>query len=227
MPVDAQRAGRSRGFVTSLSEDERARAFRAARRHSILVKVLRVCLPIAAVGVVSLFFIPTQLSFEIDGATASLDGVAIESGNLKMVNPTLSGVHDDYGRYDIRADTATQKVETPNKVVLQDISGTLVSPEDDITRLSAISGLFDTKKKQLTFGEGVSIKGRAGLSVAMRSATVHFTDQLIVSEEPVEMQFRGSQITSDSVRLETGKARAIFTGNVKVRLEPQQEANTQ
>jgi len=136
MPVDAQRAGRSRGFVTSLSEDERARAFRAARRHSILVKVLRVCLPIAAVGVVSLFFIPTQLSFEIDGATASLDGVAIESGNLKMVNPTLSGVHDDYGRYDIRADTATQKVETPNKVVLQDISGTLVSPEDDITRLS-------------------------------------------------------------------------------------------
>jgi len=210
-----------------LSAEERARAFRAARRHSIAVKTLKVLLPLATLGIVSLYFIPQKLSVEIGGATASLEGVSVESGNLKMVNPKLSGMHPDYGRYEIRADTAMQDVDTPKKVALDAITGSLVSPEGDTTKLKALSGLFDTEAKQLTFDEGVSIDGRAGLSVKLRSATVHFADQLIVSEEPVDMQFRGSQITANGVRLNTGDARVRFSGDVRVRLEPRKETETQ
>ncbi|RIA56646.1 LPS export ABC transporter periplasmic protein LptC [Dichotomicrobium thermohalophilum] len=227
MSVDADHAGQSRGFVVQLSTEERARAFRAARRHSIAVKTLKVLLPLAALGMVSLYFIPTRLAIEIDGATASLEGVSVESGNLKMVNPKLSGMHPDYGRYEIRADTAMQNVDTPQKVLLDAITGSLVSPDGDTTRLQALSGLFDTEAQRLTFQDGVSIEGRAGLSVKLRSATVHFADQLIVSDEPVSMQFRGSRITADGVRLNTGKARVVFSGDVKVRLEPRRETDTQ
>ena len=229
MSIGANHAGRARGnhagLRLGLSPDERARAFRAARRHSIAVKVLKLCLPLAALGVASLYFVPSRLSFDVGEATASLDSVAIESGNLKMVNPKLSGVHPEYGRYEIRAENATQKVTSPEQVNLNEISGTLVSPEGDTTRLSALSGLFDTKARQLTFQDGLSIDGRAGLSVKLRSATVHFTDQVIVSDEPVAMQFRGSRITADSLRLETGNARAVFTGGVKVSLEPGKETD--
>jgi len=227
MSVGVDQAGRSRGFVVQLSVEERARAFRAARRHSIAVKTLKVLLPLATLGIVSLYFIPQKLSVEIGGATASLEGVSVESGNLKMVNPKLSGMHPDYGRYEIRADTAMQDVDTPKKVALDAITGSLVSPEGDTTKLKALSGLFDTEAKQLTFDEGVSIDGRAGLSVKLRSATVHFADQLIVSEEPVDMQFRGSQITANGVRLNTGDARVRFSGDVRVRLEPRKETETQ
>ncbi len=227
MSVDADHAGRSRGFVVQLSAQERARAFRAARRHSIAVKALRVLLPLAALAMIGLYFVPARLSIEIDGATASLEGISVESGNLKMVNPKLSGMHPEYGRYEIRADTALQDVDSPQKVALDAVAGSLVSPEGDATRLEALSGLFDTEAKQLTFQEGVSIEGRAGLSVKMRSATVYFADQLIVSDEPVAMQFRGSRITADGVRLNTGDARVVFQGSVKVRLEPQKEADTQ
>ncbi len=227
MSAGADHAGRSSGFVVQLSAKERARAFRAARRHSIAVKVLKVLFPLAALGIVSLYFIPTRLAIEIDGATASLEGVSVESGNLKMVNPKLSGRHPEYGRYEIRADTAMQNVDTPQKVALDAIEGSLVSPEGDKTRLEALSGLFDTEARQLTFTEGVTIEGRAGLSVKLRSATVHFADQLIVSQEPVSMRFRGSQITADSLRLNTGKAQVVFSGDVKVRLEPRKETETQ
>ncbi len=227
MSVEAHQAGRSRGFIAQLSSEERARAFRAARRHSIAVKALKILLPLAAAGTLSLYFIPTRLSIEIGGATASLEGVSVEAGSLKMVNPKLSGMHPEYGRYEILADTALQDVDTPHRVALDAIIGSLVSPDGDTTRLQALSGLFDTQARQLTFQEGVSIEGRAGLSVKLRSATVHFADQLIVSEEPVEMQFRGSRITADSLRLNTGEARVVFTGGVKVRLEPQNQTDTQ
>jgi lipopolysaccharide export system protein LptC len=227
MSVEADHGGRSRGFVVQLSAEDRARAFRAARRHSIVVKVLKVLLPSAALVMVGLYFVPTRLSLEIDGATASLEGVSVESGNLKMVNPKLSGRHPDYGRYEIRADTALQNVETPQKVALDEVTGSLVSPEGDTTRLQALSGLFDTEARRLTFQEGVSIEGRAGLTVKMRTATVDFDEQLIVSKEPVSMQFRGSRIDADSVRLETGRARVLFSGDVKVRLEPRKETKSQ
>jgi len=227
MSFDADYADGSRSFVVELSQSERARAFRAARRHSVVVKTLKVLLPLAAIGVISLYFAPTRLTIEIDGATASLQGVSVESGNLKMVNPKLSGMHPDYGRYEIRAQTALQAVDTPQMVTLDAITGSLVSPEGEATRLEALSGLFDTQERRLTFRQGVSIEGRAGLSVEMRSATVHFADQLIVSDEPVSMSFRGSQITADSVRLHTGDARVVFSGAVKVRMEPRQETDTQ
>jgi hypothetical protein len=136
-------------------------------------------------------------------------------------------MHPDYGRYEIRAQTAMQAVDTPQKVTLDAVTGSLVSPDGETTRLEALSGLFDTEAQKLTFTQGVSIEGRAGLSVEMRSATVQFADQLIVSDEPVSMRFRGSQITADSLRLHTGDARAVFSGDVKVRLEPQREMDTQ
>ncbi len=227
MTVEADHAHRPRGFVVALSEEERVRAFRKARRHSILVRVLKVCLPLAALGLMSLYFIPARLSFDVGGAQASLEGVTVDSGNLKMVNPKLSGVHPDYGRYKIRAETATQNVDNQHMVALNAISGSLVSPQGDTTRLEALSGVFDTKSKQLTFHEGVSIDGRAGLSVKLRSATVQFADQLIVSQEPVSMKFRGSRINADSVRLNTGKAHITFDGNVKLQLNPRQAAEQQ
>lgn len=227
MSVDANTAGRSGGLTVALSNDERARAFRAARRHSVVVKVLKFGLPLAALGMVSLYFIPARMSFDVGGATASLDDVSVESGNLTMEKPELSGVHPSYGRYQIRADTATQNVQSPHRIALDTISGSLVSPEGDTTELQASSGVFDTKSKQLTFDKGVDIDGRAGLSVKLRSATVHFSDQLITSDKPVAMQFRGSRITAQSLRLNTGEARAVFTGEVKVSLDPQQQTGTQ
>jgi len=223
MSLDVDHTGRDRGLVLGLSEAERARAFRGAQRHSILVKVLKVCLPLAAVGVVSLYFIPGELSFDFGGATASVDTVSLESGNLKMTNPTLSGVHPSYGRYEIRADSATQSIESPQEVALHRISGTIVAPDGAATTLSAASGLFDTKARKLTFSEGVSIDGRESLSVKLRSATVRFDDQLILSREPVSMAFRGSQIEADALELHTGDARVVFSGRVKVRLDPSQQ----
>jgi lipopolysaccharide export system protein LptC len=226
MSVDADNARRSRKFVVQLSAEERARAFRVARRHSVAVRVLKVIFPLAAFGMIALYFIPTRLSVEVGDATASLEGVSVHSGNLTMVNPKLSGMHPDYGRYEIRADTAMQDVDAPQKVALDAITGSLVSPQGDTTRLKALSGLFDTQAKKLTFKEGVSIEGRAGLSVKLRSARVRLGDQLIVSDEPVSMQFRGSRITANGLRLDTGKARVVFSGDVKVRLEPRKETNT-
>ena len=227
MSVHAEHQGRAEGLVLGVSEAERQRAFRAARRHSVLVRTLKIALPIATVGVLSLYFIPAKLSFEFGGATASVDNVAVEAGNLKMENPTLSGVHPSYGRYEIKAESAIQNIESPHMVNLNAITGKIISPKGETTRLHAPAGLFDTKARHLTFGQGVNIEGRDSLSVELKSATVAFSDQKISSREPVSMAFRGSRIDANAIDLYTGEARVVFTGQVRVRLDPRQQTESE
>ncbi len=227
MSVHAEHQGRASDLVLGLSEAERRRAFRAARRHSFLVRTLKVALPIATVGVLSLYFIPAKLSFEFGGVTASVDTVAVEAGNLKMENPTLSGVHPSYGRYEMKADSATQSIESPHMVALDAVNGTIVSPDGATTRLEAPGGQFDTKARVLTFKQGVNIKGRDGLFAKLKSATVSFSDQKISSREPVSMTFRGSRIDASAMELYTGEARVMFTGQVRVRLNPREQMESE
>jgi lipopolysaccharide export system protein LptC len=203
----------------SMTDERRARAFRAARRHSVMVRILKVLLPIAAIGCLGLYVMPGQMSFSIGDATASVDDLAIESGTLKMVNPRLSGVHQTFGRYEIRADAAIQNVKTPDRVALQTISGDMVSPSGDTTQLSAPGGVFQTRERILSLDQGLTIRGRGGLFVSLKSARANIADQLITSDEPVVMRFGDSEIQAQTFKLHTGEARAVFTGQVRVRLE--------
>lgn len=207
----------------SMTQEQRARAFRAAKRHSVMVRILKLALPIAALGCLGLYFLPGQLSFSIGDATASVDDLNIESGTLKMVNPKLSGVHQTFGRYEIRAEAALQSVKSPDRVALQVISGDMVSPSGDTTQLSAPSGVFQTRERILSLEEGLTISGRGGLLVSLKSAKANIADQLISSDEPVVMRFGDSEIQAQTFKLHTGQARAVFAGQVRVRLERQRQ----
>jgi hypothetical protein len=112
-------------------------------------------------------------------------------------------------------------------VSLNAITGKIVSPEGETTRLHAPAGLFDTKARHLTFGQGVNIEGRDSLSVELKSATVAFPDQKISSREPVSMAFRGSRIDASAMDLYTGDARVVFTGQVRVRLNPREQMESE
>lgn len=219
MAANLDHAPRSSGLVIGRDEEHRARAFRAARRHSLVVRALKACLPAAALAAISLYFIPGKLSFSLRDGTASVDSIEVRPGSLKMVNPKLTGVHKSHGRYEIRAKSATQDVSAPQRVHLDQISGDLVSPTGAKTTLEAPSGIFHTKKEQLTLDQGVTIEGDDGLLVQLESATVTFPERLVVSKTPVVMRFRGSEIRAQSLRLQIGESRAVFIGGVKVHIE--------
>lgn len=227
MTVDVHHTPRSSGLVIGVDGEQRAYAFRAATRHSRLVRVLKIGLPLCSLVAISLYFVPSRMSFSVGDGRASIESIDVDSGSLKMVKPKLSGVNESYGRYEIRAESATQSVKSPERVHLESISGDVVSPSGDRTTLAAPSGEFHTKKQQLSLSKGVTIEGRDGLLVKLQSATVLFPKQMIISRQPVFMKFRDSEIRAQSLRLHTGEARALFIGNVKVHLERQTQAPRQ
>ncbi len=198
---------------------DRTRALQAAKRHSMLVKALRVLCPLVALGVAGLYFLPSRMTVDVEGGQASVDDIVISEGSLKMVNPRINGVHERHGVYDIRADTATQQVSNPDLITLNTVQGELVSRTGEKTTLVAPSGLFDSKKEQLTFDTGLTIGGDAGYSGQLQTATAFFKDNKLVSTDPVALAFRNTTINAEGMTFYSGEKRAIFTGNVRVHLE--------
>ena len=198
---------------------DRAKAFSEAKRHSTLVRFLRLALPVLTVGVAGLYFIPEKITVKVDGGEASIESVEISDGGLKMVNPRINGVHEKYGIYDIRADDAVQQVKNPELITLNKISATLKSNEQETTTLTAPSGIFHSKKEELTFTKGVLIGGDAGFAGKLKTATAFLQADKLISSDPVEFSFHSSTIKADSMTLFSSEKRIVFEGGVNVHLE--------
>lgn len=218
VPVPARFAGLPRAA-------DRAKAFSRAKRHSALVKLLRLVLPLAAVAVAGVYFIPSKLTVSVDGGEASVESIDISNGGLKMINPRIKGVHERHGVYDIRADHATQHANNPELITLVKITGELVSKSGEKTTLTAPSGIFHSKQEELIFDNGVVIGGDAGISGKMKTATAYFQTNKLTSKDPVEFAFHNSTIKARSVTLYSSEGRVLFEGAVDVHLERNRETS--
>ncbi|MEJ2117880.1 MAG: hypothetical protein P8Y67_05740 [Alphaproteobacteria bacterium] len=201
------------------SAGDRARAFHAALRHSTRVRTLRILLPLVAVSLIGLYFLPQRIAVKTKDGEISVKTVRMSGDGSVMLDPHYRGVHEKHGVYDIRAKSATRKKEQPNLVKLDTIRAQIVAKDGKKTTLDAPSGIYHTKKEELTFDNGAAIGGDAGFSGRLRSATASMADHVLISAEPVEFAFHGNTVRAEALTYYTSEARAIFTGNVRVHLE--------
>lgn len=206
-------------FAGLPSGGDRSKAFRAAKRHSTRVRLLRLLLPLSAVCAGALYFLPSRLSVTTKDGEASVGALEVSSGGLKMVNPRMKGVNEKYGVYDIRADHALQQAKNPELMNLTAISAEITSKEGEKTILTAPSGIYQSKQEELTFDNGVVIGGDAGISGTLKTATAFMQAHKLISRDPVDLAYHGTTIKAQSMTLYSGEGRAVFEGNVKVHLE--------
>jgi lipopolysaccharide export system protein LptC len=206
-------------FGGIMTAPDRTRAFRSARRHSAMVRVLKLGLPVLAVALAGLYVLPSQLTIKTKDGEATVQAIDLTSGGLKMVNPRIQGVHERHGVYDIRADSALQHIREPELMTFDKINAEIVSQQGEKTRLTAPSGIFHSKQEELTFDNGVTIGGEAGIAGTLKTATAYMKENRLISKEPVNLAYHGHTIAADSVEVWTSESRVIFTGNVRVHLE--------
>jgi lipopolysaccharide export system protein LptC len=212
-------------FAGLPSSGDRAKAFRAAKRHTLMVHGLRWFLPLAAIAIAGLYFLPSKITVEVGGGEASIEAVDLSGGALKMVNPRFKGVNEKQGVYDFQAEYATQEVTNPDIINLNVITAEITSNVGEKTTLKAPSGIFERKKEELTFDKGVVIGGDAGYSGTLKTATAFMQSNMVISKDPVDLAFKENTIKADSMTLYSSESRAIFEGRVKVHLERKEGAS--
>jgi lipopolysaccharide export system protein LptC len=198
------------------SADERVRLFTKAERHSRLVAILRKALPVVAVLVLASYFISAKLSVSVGDLTASIDGVEVADGNLRMTNPKLKGADKKNGQYVIGADYADQDMKSPNIIKLHAIKADLSAADGGWSRMNAVRGVYDSKIERLVMQEKITLATSTGVTGELKNASLDTKNQILRSHRPVSFVLPNGTITAKALTLRSGEHTLTFRGGVKV-----------
>jgi len=203
------------GVFQPRTDRMRSEAYRSAVRHSRWVRVLRVALPLTAVLAVAatalfLYFDPFRaLPVNVDIGSLNLDG-----SKITMDRASLRGFKDGDLPFMINADKALQDVSTPYIVELFGLRSDITMPDRTSAKIKADTGVYDSQKDILNVKGNVAIQTER-YTILMRSGTIDFKTNRVVSKEAVNVRMAGGAIDADAMNVFDNGDRVQFDGHVK------------
>ena len=226
MTIDANIAAGGEGYLVR-SAQQQARAFVSAERHTRLVRLLRKTLPVLAVLVLATYFVTSKLgvSISVGDLTASIDGIEVADGNLRMTNPKLEGTDKKNGTYVIGADYADQDVKNPNIIKLHAIRAELSSADGAWSRMRAVRGVFNSKGERLVMQDKITVATSSGVSGELKHASLDTKTQTLRSHLPVVFDLPNGSVKARALTFRSSDSTLTFRGKVHVHVvrEDQQE----
>lgn len=175
-------------WTTSRSDAERA--FHAARRHSRLVRILRIAVPASvAVGVIIIalitYFNPLRMLARLP---INIDNLVVSGTKVTMEQPRLSGFTRDARAYELTADTAAQDMTKPDIVELRNIRAKVEMQDKSSMEMTAVTGIYDAKGETLKLDQNILLNSSTGYQGHLSEALVDIRKGNVVSEHPVEVK---------------------------------------
>jgi len=197
-----------------------AAKFASAARHSRLVRILRIAVPVtvaASMGLLvlkSTVFNPFQIPVKLDSGNLVVTGTKIT-----MESPHMSGFTPDQRPYELWAKTATQDITDPDHVDLSDLRAKVLMEDQSTLFLDARTGRFDNKQQQLDLHKDIFLRTSTGYEARLNSAFVDMNKGTVSSDEHVDVKLTNGTLTADRLRITEGGDVVRFEGNVVMHLD--------
>lgn len=198
----------------------RRRAFQAARRHSKLVRRLRILLPAAGVSVILAFVVVTRFALP-ENLDLSAARLSVTPSSIIMERPHLKGFDRKEQEFSIKAERAVQALRNPNAVQLEAIVATMGRDGKVATTITAESGDYDRAKGTLQLRGKIAVDSAEGYAVRMTDADVDLGARTLVSPNPVTVTYGEHRTSGDSVSVTGGGDVIVLQGQVRTTLIPQ------
>jgi lipopolysaccharide export system protein LptC len=211
-------------FVAARRRDA-ANTFRAASRHSRLVRIARRMIPLAVIAAVATavlvaWYNPLRL---LSGLPIELRDVVISGTKIKMEQPRLSGFTHDARPYDLSAHSAAQDITKPELIELTGLRAKIQMHDRSHVQLSAETGLFDTNAQILTLEKDILVISSSGYEGRLSKAVVDTRTGDIVSEKPVTLKMLNGSISANAMEIERAGEVVRFDRGVAMRLMPNKD----
>ena len=196
------------------------RAFRAARRHSRLVRILRIAIPVGVViGTVTIslmtWFNPLRV---LAALPVNLDSLVVSGTKITMEQPRLSGFTQDKRAYEFTAKAAAQDMTKPNIVELHDIHAKIEMQDKTTMSMTAKSGVYDTKNEMLKLNRDIMLTSSNGNKGRLSEATVDMRKGNVVSDKPVELEMLQAILQSNRMEIVDSGDVVRFVNGVRMTL---------
>jgi lipopolysaccharide export system protein LptC len=165
-----------------------ARLFRRARRHSRIVRVLRLALPALILVATAGISVTTYLNRLLAPLPVKIDTLVVSGSKITMDHPHLRGFTPDERAYEVRADAAVQDIARPNVIELKSIDAKVQMQDASTVQLTAPVGIYDSKKETLKLDRDILITSTSGYRGRLKEARVDIKKGQVKSDHPVEMK---------------------------------------
>ena len=184
-------------------------AFDEARRRSALpggprdaaVNILKVALPLAALGLLLLIVVWPLTSAREFSFLLSKDKVEMANDRLRLDNAIYRGQTGKGQPFIIRAAGAVQHSSAVPIVELKSLNATL-QMDNGPANVTAPSGKYDMDHDKLNIAGPVKVDGSAGYSLDSQGVEVSLIDRTVKTDQPVTGKlpigtFRSDRLTGD------------------------------
>ena len=192
------------------------RAFKAARRHSYLVRILRIAVPasVAVVLVITMlitYFNPLRMLAKLP---INIDNLVVSGTKVTMEAPRLSGFTSDARAYELTADTAAQDMTRPDMVELHNIRAKVEMQDKTTMEMTAVTGLYDAKGETLQLDRDIVLNSSTGYQGRLSEAMVDIRKGNVVSEHPVEVRMLQGTLNANRLNIVNSGDIIRFHGGV-------------
>jgi len=216
----AQIADAESGDFLTAGRRDNTRAFRAAVRHSRLVRLLRIAVPAMVVGFSTLFL--AYWWFDPLRALSKLpvggEGVVLSGTKVIMNEPRLNGFTQDQRPYTLVARTAAKDLTRPDELELQDLRGTMIMPDRRNVQVTARIGFYDAKADTVRLRNDVIVSSPE-YEALMSEALMHIRKGHVISEQPVVINMQLGTINANRLEIEESGAIIRFERGVTVLID--------
>lgn len=186
--------------------------------YSRLVAILKVLLPLVALGLLSaLFLVPTE-DRPGQAVIFSRGDIAALGEGMRVVNPTFTGTTDDEDRFRFDALLVIPDAAPPTKASITSIEGRIEFVGGLDVDLIAASGELDIPEDMLELAGDVQIDTSDGYSLRTEQLSVDLDLGLIEAREAVEATGPVGRIDAGRMRISpadgtTDDTRRFLFGN--------------
>jgi lipopolysaccharide export system protein LptC len=215
---------RDSGAFVGRERADLVRRFQAARRHSRLVRLLRLAIPVGlvvclAMVVMAAFFNPLRMlsQLPIDPGRMVVSGTKIT-----MEAPRLGGFTRDGRPYELTASAAAQDLANPGVLELKNVRARVQMIDKSQVDLQAAAGVYDTKADQLFLQTDVLVVSSTGYEARMKEAAIDIKQNKIVSEKPVDVKLLNGTLNANRMEVVENGELMRFGNGIELYLVPQQ-----
>ena len=204
----------------TMGRGESARAFRSARRHSRLVRVLRIAVPAVVVVAAAVIFLVSYFNplRYLAKLPINVGDLVVSGSKITMEKPHLSGFTKDARAYELSADAAAQDLTKPDIVELHNIRAKLQMQDKSTVSMTAVLGVYNSKGEMLKLDRNIDLSSSTGYAGHLSEAMVDIRNGNVVSEKPVEVKLLQGVLNANRLDIENSGDLVRFGGGVTMTL---------
>ena len=196
--------------------------FAVAARHSRMVRILRVAVPVAvALSLATILLVSVFNPFRmlLPKLPIDMSNLVVSGTKITMESPHMSGYTQDRRPYEVWAKTATQDVTDPDHVELKTLRAKVLMEDQSTVTLDALTGLMDTKQQLLDLHKDIYLQTSTGYEAWLSQAFVDMGKGTVTSDQHVDVKWADGTLSADTMKVTGGGEVVRFDGHVVMNID--------